>query len=179
MWTPTGFTYSKYKLKILVSEHNVLYKMPHGTREGSGCVYALWCMVLIYSAYRETKYFYLSIRTYWNSNIKMKYTHFTLLTNSALNTDHCKNYMNSKQMKRLSKYRVVHIKTIFIYIHTHTHTNIYIYIYMYIYIYTCTYVYIYIYLLFIIRVKEDIKLWNLHYVLFTRSLLPSLSLISN
>ena len=77
----------------------------------------------------------------------MKYTHFTLLTNSALNTDHCKNYMNSKQMKRLSKYRVVHIKTIFIYIHTHTQIYIYIYIYMYIYIHVHMYIFIYIYYL--------------------------------
>jgi len=54
------------KLKILVYEPNVLYKMPHGTRLSSGCLYALWSMVLIYSSNRETKYLYLSATNYWH-----------------------------------------------------------------------------------------------------------------
>ena len=77
--------------KYVYCDRNLQYKIPHGTHESSGCLCALWSVVLIYSGNCEKKICLLewkNLLTHLN-NVEL-HIYFILLTNTALNTDRCK-----------------------------------------------------------------------------------------
>ena len=70
----------KNKLTTLCYARDVQYKMPQGIHESNERPYPLWSMVLIYKGNRETKYFYLNVRTCWHFRRMWNYKYFIYTT---------------------------------------------------------------------------------------------------